>query len=205
MQPLKNQHLPESSVREEEILGHAFDLVRESGLSGLTMKKVAERVGFTETAAYRYFPTKVALIQALARRLFGPFISTARSIAADTALSPSERLERVVRQHVDLIIRTDGLPVLILAEACAGGSEDLLGMMRTGLGNYLGLLESLLADATPPGHSVRPEDKALVLFGISAVIAVRRRLGLEPEASDRIRSDLLPFVVRSLTAKEGAC
>jgi AcrR family transcriptional regulator len=201
---MSHQRLPEPTAREEEILGHAFDVVRESGLAGLTMKKVADRVGFTETAAYRYFPTKVALIQALARRLFGPFIGTARSIAADAGLSPSERLERIVRQHVDLVIRTDGLPILILAEACASGNEDLLGMMRTGLRGYLGLLESLLAEATPGDHPVRPEDRALVLFGISAVIAIRRRLGLEAEASDRIRSDLLPFVVRSLTAPEGA-
>jgi AcrR family transcriptional regulator len=43
------------SSREDEILEHAVELLK-GRLPALTMKKVADRVGFTETAAYRYFP-----------------------------------------------------------------------------------------------------------------------------------------------------
>ena len=35
--------LKEATPRQEEILDRAFELVRESGLASLTMKKVAER------------------------------------------------------------------------------------------------------------------------------------------------------------------
>jgi AcrR family transcriptional regulator len=203
VQPIDNQPFPDPPAREEEILEHALDLVRESGLRGLTMKKVADRVGFTETAAYRYFPTKMALVQGIMRRLFIPFLGMARSIAADADKTAAERLERVAAEHVDLIVRTDGLPVLVLAEACATGDEELLAQMREGVGAYLGLLETLLSEVTPPDARVRAGDKAMVLFGISTVVAVRRRLGLEPDMG-RVRSDLVPFVVRSLTTAEDA-
>ena len=48
--------------RQDEILDRTIELLREAGLAGLTMKKVAERVGFTEPAIYRHFPNKQALL-----------------------------------------------------------------------------------------------------------------------------------------------
>ena len=76
-------------------------------------------------------------------------------------------------------------------------------MIRSGVGTYFGLLQRLADDASPRGSLLRAEDKAIVLFGMSAAIAIRRRLGLEPESLERLHADLLPFVVRSLTAPEG--
>lgn len=187
-------NFPAPGSREDQILAHALSLVRESGLAGLTMRKVAERVGFTETAAYRYFPTKQALIHGLMERMKGIFLGRIRAIAEDASLSREERLERVVRHHLDLIVRTDGLPVLLLAEAAAGGDREALARIRSVLDTYLGILESLL----PPGETgpehVGPREKALLLFSMPAVVAIRRRLG-DTEAESAI-ARLLPFVIR---------
>lgn len=45
----------------------AMDLVREGGIEGLTLQKLARSLGYVATAVYRYFPSKDALVAALQR------------------------------------------------------------------------------------------------------------------------------------------
>ena len=78
--------------RQAEILDRAAELVAESGLGNLTMKRVAERVGFTEPAIYRHFPGKQALVRAMIERFSGRLLGTIGALAADRALAPQERL-----------------------------------------------------------------------------------------------------------------
>lgn len=56
------------------ILETARDIMREEGVAALNLSEVARRVGVTTAALYRYFPSKLALYDALFRlgmRLFG--------------------------------------------------------------------------------------------------------------------------------------
>ncbi len=68
--------------RQAEILDRATELVAESGLAQLTMKRLAERVGFTEPAIYRHYPGKSALLAAMIERLGGRLLETIEEIAA---------------------------------------------------------------------------------------------------------------------------
>jgi AcrR family transcriptional regulator len=185
--------------REDELLDHALEIAKGGGFGALTMKKVADRVGFTEAAAYRYFPTKQALVVGIMKRLRAMFLDVVHRIADDESLAPATRLERIVRHHVDFIVRTNGLPVLFLAEAAAGCDRRVVGRLRGITDEYLDVLEALVARAAPPRSPVRPREKALLLFGIAAVTAVRLRLGERPKALDAVASDLVPFVIRSIT------
>lgn len=55
---------PKPALRREDVVAAAISLADASGLSALTMHAVAERLGFTTMALYRYFPSKEALIDA---------------------------------------------------------------------------------------------------------------------------------------------
>ena len=94
--------------RQAEILDRAAELVAEAGLANLTMKRVAERVGFTEPAIYRHYPGKSALLVAMIEPLGGRLIVTMEGIAGDRRLAPQERLLAMVRHHVALLRRREG-------------------------------------------------------------------------------------------------
>lgn len=49
----------------EEILGAAWSIVRSDGLAALSMRKLANSVGLTAGALYRYFPSKMDIYDAL--------------------------------------------------------------------------------------------------------------------------------------------
>lgn len=201
-QPTAELPVPDGD-RREEILAHALDLVQEGGLPALTMKKVAERVGFTEAAAYRYFPRKRDLVAGLIERLGGGFMAAVKEIAGRGDLEPSDRLERIVRTHLDLIHRTGGLPVLILAEAAATGDMVMLAKLRGGIDRYLGVLESLLPVDVPGTETLGRHDASVLLFALATVLAIRLRVGGDPAAEKAVTERLLPFVLDVLTGSRG--
>ena len=55
---------PKPTVCREDVVQAAISIADRDGLAALTMQAVAERLGFTTMALYRYFPNKEALIDA---------------------------------------------------------------------------------------------------------------------------------------------
>jgi AcrR family transcriptional regulator len=188
--------------RQDEILDRTIELIREAGMAGLTMKKVAERVGFTEPAVYRYFPTKQALLLGVAGRLGGLFLGPIRAIAEQPELSPRERIERMVAHHIGLIVDFDGLPVLLLAEATASGEESLVRKMAEIAGTYLQIVGRFAGGIPLPPGSPPPGVVVLPVLGLAAAVALQRRLLPEQRLSKESALELARFVVRRLFAEE---
>ena len=171
--PAKDE--PELTPRQLEILERTLEVVQETGLANLTLKRVAERVGFTEAAIYRHFASKrdllLGLIALLSRRLLGRM----REIAADVAAPPAARLERMVRHHVELLLATRGLPLLLIAEGVAGGDQELVERFGQVMDEYRDLLAALLEELRLP--LAGPVREQTVLFlGLPAAIGILMRV-----------------------------
>lgn len=191
---------PELSARQLEILERAFELIQESGLANLTLKKVAERVGFTEAAIYRHFESKSALLVGIisqlgVRMLLGPV----REIAADRSLPPEERLERMVRHHVGLLRTTRGLPLMLIAEGLATDDQKLLARVREVMSSYVELLVGILAELHLPA-GVPPEIQALYFLGLPAALGLGMRAFPERMPGDEEVERLVRYYVGALTA-----
>ncbi|NUO53665.1 MAG: helix-turn-helix transcriptional regulator [Polyangiaceae bacterium] len=50
------------------VVERAMELLEDGGLEALTLARVAESLGYTTTAVYRYFPSKDALVAAMQRQ-----------------------------------------------------------------------------------------------------------------------------------------
>jgi len=189
------------SPRQAEILDRTLDLVREGGLGGLTTRKIAERVGFSEAALYRHFPTKKALILGLMDRLENMLLIPARQIAADRKKCVAERLERILLRHLRLIREQNSLPVLLLAEASVPDDPVLLGKMRNIFQTYLSVLESLLRELpTKKTSMVEADCMAMMLLGSAAALAIRHRILPDAGFEDRFEEKMVPFLLESVGA-----
>ena len=187
-----------TTPRQEEILDRTFELVRESGLANLTMKKVADRMGFTEPALYRHFPNKQALVLGLLGRLESLLLPEIEAAAAREDLPPVERLERIILHHLGLILKTDGLPFLILAEASATGDEVVIGKMRQVMGRMRSAMDRVF-DEMPevPGEPPRRR-LVLPLLGFSIATAVQRRMIPQMNLPEEETLEMARFLVRRL-------
>lgn len=190
------------STRRDEILDRAVELIRENGLAGLTMKRVAERVGFTEPAIYRHFPNKQALLLGVADRLGGLLLGPVREIDARSDLSPIERIERMVAHHIGLICDTDGIPILLIAEATASTEDALLRKMAGFAGTYLQLIAKNAAEIPLPKGSPPIDQVVLPVLGLAAAVALERRMlpGKHLDREEAVR--LARYVVRRLLSPQ---
>jgi AcrR family transcriptional regulator len=88
-----------SSVRDA-ILQAAGELLLEVGYEAFSLRKVAERVGYTATTIYRHFADKDALLYAVTEEGFRLF--TARLRATGTgALEPFDWLQAMALAYID--------------------------------------------------------------------------------------------------------
>jgi AcrR family transcriptional regulator len=185
--------------RQVELLDHALALAREVGLAGLTVRRLAERVGFTEAALYRHFPNKQALLLHMIERLseerlLGPL----RAIAGATSRPAAERLEAVLQHHVATVLAVDGLPILVLAEAAAAGDEALLARFRAVAGELADILGRLLREAGVGEGAPELRARAVALFGLVAGAALHRRLFGDPEVERALVEEMPGFLVRRM-------
>jgi AcrR family transcriptional regulator len=55
----------ELSDRQKEIIEVSLDLISEGGIQGLTIKNLAKRIGFSESAIYRHYENKIDILTAI--------------------------------------------------------------------------------------------------------------------------------------------
>jgi len=89
-----------SEATRHRILDAADELAREEGLNGITMRKIARKTGLSAPAAYRHFPGKEALLEALISRGYETFVRglEQRLLTVDSA---GERLEAACLYYLE--------------------------------------------------------------------------------------------------------
>ena len=63
--PKKPRTEKEVNQVREEILGHALDIIQERGMQGLTMRRLASRLGVRAVTIYNYYESKDHLYLAI--------------------------------------------------------------------------------------------------------------------------------------------
>jgi len=74
-----------STARLTRLLDAAAEVIDEIGYERLTTAMVAERAGASIGTVYRYFPDRIALLQALSVRATADFIDEVNTVIADTS------------------------------------------------------------------------------------------------------------------------
>jgi AcrR family transcriptional regulator len=80
---------PGAKARRDQILREASACFASRGFNGTTTRELAARVGITEAALYRYFPSKEALYAAIVERKMGSAELTA--VVTDAARAGDDR------------------------------------------------------------------------------------------------------------------
>lgn len=57
-----SQHL---SDRQQQIIDVSLELISENGIQGLTIKNLAKKIGFSESAIYRHYENKIEILVAI--------------------------------------------------------------------------------------------------------------------------------------------
>ena len=95
MQARSRRETQKAEIRAE-LIEAAHALVKEDGYEGLTIRKLAARVGYAPMSVYSYFPDKHSILLALAQDAFAVL---ARRMERDAPADPLQALLKLMREY----------------------------------------------------------------------------------------------------------
>lgn len=105
---MRNTRNAEPAGREqtarEEILRAAAELFMDLGYKATSIDAIAERMGATKGRVYHYYGSKAEIFFDIQLEAMKGLLAVVRPIAAGAG-DPAEKLERMARAHVEILIR----------------------------------------------------------------------------------------------------
>ena len=158
------RHLP-ADERRAATVEALIDLAARQNPSDITTAAIAERMGLTQGALFRHFPSKDAIVQACMTWVSERLLARIDKAAAQ-ATSPAGALQAMFMAHIDFVARHPGVPRLLFGELQRADDSLPKQMVRTLLQQYGVRLRRLLDAGKAQGEFDRAldVDAAAVLF-----------------------------------------
>ncbi len=137
--------------RQKEILTEALRILAEEGSKALTMKRVAQGIGFTEAAMYRHFENKRAMLFALYAFVRQNLLERLSPVLA-LDCPPPQRLGAFVEKAIDFLLANKGVNLILLAESIHHKDPELRRAMLAIFMSFKALVETLLQAGITSGH-----------------------------------------------------
>lgn len=144
-----------AAERQAEIVEATVEIVGASGVDRLNLDTVAERVGISQPAIFRHFPTKKSLWLAVAGWI-GDRLSSAWAQAEEGDAPAVERLRRTVRAQLKLVQATPAIPSILFSRTLQSENEPLRRAFEKLIGTFHQHLTRQISAAQAGGH-IKPE------------------------------------------------
>ncbi|MEA1871144.1 MAG: TetR/AcrR family transcriptional regulator [Candidatus Bipolaricaulota bacterium] len=103
-----------SAERQQEIVQAVLDLIAEQGVQGVTMARIADRVGITEAALYRHFRGKMEIVAATIDTTFDELWAMLTASAGSG--TTCEMLKNVLIAHLRFIEKRPGMARILFSD-----------------------------------------------------------------------------------------
>ncbi|MBV6415674.1 MAG: Nucleoid occlusion factor SlmA [Steroidobacteraceae bacterium] len=156
-------HLPADERRAATVQA-VVDLAAEQNPAEITTAAIADRMGLTQGALFRHFPTKDAILEAamswVSERLL------ARIDEAAAAASAGAALEAMFMAHIDFVAKHPGVPRMLFGELQRPGETLAKRMVQTLIRRYEQRLRRIMEAGKEQGEldAGLDVDAAAVLF-----------------------------------------
>ena len=160
----RSRHLP-ADERRAATVEAVVDLAAEQNPSDITTTAIAQRMGLTQGALFRHFPTKDAILQAVMSWVTERLLARVDK-AAEGTTSPVAALEAVFMTHIDFVSEHPGVPRMLFGELQRPGETLPKRMVQTLIQHYGERLHRLLEAGKAQGEldAGLDVDAAAVLF-----------------------------------------
>jgi AcrR family transcriptional regulator len=106
--PKRDRLTERREATRQEILAAAWEVAREAGLAGLTLREVAARIGMQAPSLYSHFASKNAIYDAMFEQAWRQFLAQAvwvtRSAPEEPREEPRARLAAIAANYFDFAV-----------------------------------------------------------------------------------------------------
>lgn len=166
-----------TEIRREQIAQAALDIAAEQGVSGITVKRVAGKVGLAPSALYRHYSGKMEIFAAIMDLIevkIRAFVTPSLE-----ASDPLAGLENVLWGMSRLLMEHKALPLLFPSEHVWSGSSEFLIKIQGIFAFYTNSIKELVVRAQRCGQlraGLDPHKVLLLFFGLympPAMVSIR--------------------------------
>ncbi len=133
-----------SDERQQEIVQAVLDLIAAEGTQGLTMGRIAARIGISEAALYRHFRGKLDIMHATISSAFDRVAEELRREAGSEGRA-TERLHRVFIAHLRFIADHPGVARILFSDEVHFNAPELQRELNTRVGRLLRFIGGIIA------------------------------------------------------------
>jgi AcrR family transcriptional regulator len=144
-----------TEVRQEQLAQAALSLITTQGLKGLSVARVARRVGLVPSAVYRHFESKDELLDAVLE-LIRERLSANVVQASQGTKDALQVLRRLVMAHVRLIRENEGILSVVFSDEVQNGRPERKARVHTMIQGYLNKVAQIVSRGQREGH-IRPD------------------------------------------------
>ncbi|MEA3238723.1 MAG: TetR family transcriptional regulator [Candidatus Bipolaricaulota bacterium] len=131
-----------SPERQQEIVQAVLSLIAEQGIQGVTMARIADRVGITEAALYRHFRGKMEIVAATIDTTFDELWAMLTASAGSG--TTCEMLKNVLIAHLRFIEKHPGMARILFSDEVHFNSATLRKKLSQRGVQVSGLIANLL-------------------------------------------------------------
>jgi len=191
------------------LLVAAVKLIEEKGPNGITLRAVAAKAGVTQTAPYRHFSNKQAMIDAVVDQGFSELKAQLAAVA-DQAIEPLARLKQQAVAYAKFAVQRPGhYQMMFLSEQPA---ETVDGNAPSAFQNLVDTMVDSIAEAQSAGliKSEPPLEIALSMWslvhGLSTLVASKRLKQLNASILETMVSKVMDNLLYGVSCSEaGDC
>ena len=163
-----SKHLP-AEERRNLTVETVIELAAEQNPSDITTAAIARRMGLTQGALFRHFPSKDAIFQAVMAWVSERLLTRVEEAAAGAA-SPPAALEAIFMTHVEFVARHPGVPRMLFGELQRAGESAPKLLARTLVRGYGERLRQIIDAGKEEGSLDKTvETEAAVLLFIGSI------------------------------------
>jgi AcrR family transcriptional regulator len=157
-----------TEVRQEQIIQAAMDLIAMRGLKGLSMAALANRIGLVPSATYRHFKGKEEVFDRILDLIQERLLTNIRMTCEETS-EPMERLQRILKRHVETLRENRAIPRIIFTEDVFNGNPKRKTKVYGIINSYLEGVNEIIRDGQEKGQirsDLDSETIALMFLGM---------------------------------------
>jgi len=98
------------------LIEQTTEMITETGLESITMRALSERIGVSRTAAYRHFPNKIELLNAVTEEGFIRFAAVLKESRNDTSLDIKQSFDQMGSVYIKFALENQAFYRLMFSE-----------------------------------------------------------------------------------------
>ncbi len=150
-----------TEIRRRQITDAAVAIIASDGVRGLSISKIAQRVGMAPSNLYRHYQGKEEVIGSVLER-FGKMLAENVKRARDDRAGSLDRLECVLLRHAGMVTETRVLPAILFSEEVFLGRGALKRRLQRALDEYFAGIESIVREGRKRGEIRRDVSPRMV-------------------------------------------